>query len=191
MRRNLEFKARVKDPSSLERLFSRSTIYKILYAGCRKAAKQNGAVFGEVLIQTDTYFCVQNGRLKLRETVGQKPELIYYERDESSTASMQSNYTVLQLSEPSLKDLLAKSLGVKAIVEKERRLLKLKNARIHLDQVKGLGQFLEFEVVSEGDDTGDAKLLEKLKGLAGPFVAEEINSSYSDLMLSSNFGRST
>ena len=167
MARNLEFKARVEDLSSLERLF-----------------KENGATFIEVLIQTDTYYCVQKGRLKLRETVGHQPELIFYERDESSAASMQSSYDVVQLAEPSLKDLLVKSLGVKAVVHKERRLLKLRNARVHLDQVKCLGQFLEFEVVSEGDGAGDAELLDKLKGLANSSVTEEIKSSYSDLMIS-------
>jgi adenylate cyclase, class 2 len=164
--RNLEFKAKVKDLLSLERGFN-----------------EHGAVFIEDLEQTDTYFRVSNGRLKLREVVGKKSELIFYVREETSATSMQSNYDVIPLSDSSLKGILTKSLGVKVVVEKERRLLKLKNARIHLDRVRGLGNFLEFEVVSEGDDDGDSKWLNKLKKLAAPLVLEEINRSYSDLMV--------
>ena len=167
MPKNLEFKAKVRELTPLEKLF-----------------KDNGAVFVESLKQTDTYFKVSNGRLKLREARGKKPELIFYERDETSTAGMRSFYDVLPLADLSIKNFLAKSLGVKVVVEKERRLLKLKNARIHLDSVSGLGQFLEFEVVSDGDDEGDALLLERLKKMAAPFVEKEINVSYSDLVLS-------
>ena len=159
----------MKDLSSLENLF-----------------KENGAIVIEDLEQTDTYFCVQKGRLKLRETADKKSELIFYERDEESSASMQSIYDVLPLTDLSLKNFLVKSLGIKTVVEKDRRLLKLENARIHLDRAKSLGQFLEFEVVAEGNDTGDAELLDKLKRLAQTFIVEEINVSYSDLVVSSN-----
>ncbi len=169
MPRNSEFKAKVGELPSLERVFN-----------------DYGAVFVEDLRQTDTYFCVQYGRLKLREICGTKPELIFYERNEDTSSSMQSNYEILPLRDLSLKDFLAKSLGVKVVVEKNRRLLKLRNARIHLDQIKNLGRFLEFEVVSEGDAAGDAELLASLKQIAQPFVVEEINCSYSDLMLSRN-----
>lgn len=165
--RNLEFKARVKDMASLETLF-----------------EDHGAVFVEAMAQTDTYFCVQKGRLKLREILGKQSELIFYERNEAASSGMESEYEIFGATEASLKNFLVKSLGVKVVVEKNRRLLKLKNARIHLDQVKNLGRFLEFEVVSEGDDLGDADLLDRLKKMAKPSVIEEVNRSYSDLMLS-------
>jgi len=168
--RNLEFKAKVGDLPALEGLF-----------------KENGAVFIEDLNQMDVYFCVPKGRLKYREILGHRSELIFYERDENSSASMQSNYDILCIDDSSLKDFLVKALGVKVVVQKKRRLLKLKNGRIHLDRVESLGQFLEFEVVSEGDDAGDVKLLDRLKKLAQPFVTQEINASYSDLMLLENY----
>lgn len=53
MPRNFEFKAKVKDLVLLEKVF-----------------KDHGAVFVEMLNQTDTYFCVQRGRLKFREIAG-------------------------------------------------------------------------------------------------------------------------
>ncbi len=173
MWKNLEFKAKIKDFCPLEKTF-----------------EGRGAVFVEDLKQVDTYFCVSNGRLKFREISGKSSELIFYERDENSPSGMQSNYDILSLADASLKSVLVRSLGIKVIVEKKRRLLKLKNARVHLDEVKYLGQFLEFEVVSEGDETGDADLLESLKRLAEPFVIQEINCSYSDLMILGNFKES-
>jgi len=164
--RNLEFKAKVKELKSIERIFA-----------------DHGAAFVDDLRQTDTYFCVPKGRLKIREIAGKKSEIIFYERDENSPAAMVSNYEVLPIIDSSLKNFLTDSLGMKVIVEKERRLLKMKNARIHLDNVKGLGEFLELEVVSEGDDAGDAELIDGLKRIVEPFVIEEISASYSDLVI--------
>lgn len=170
--KNLEFKARIKEAESLESIFT-----------------QHGATFSDVLNQRDTYFNVLRGRLKLREIDGKRSELIFYERDESSSSGMESIYDIYPVVDPKLKDFLAEALGVKVVVEKKRRLLKLRNARIHLDEVKGLGSFLEFEVVSadggqgKGDDEADAALLELLKGYAAPFVVREINESYSDLVI--------
>ncbi len=175
MRRNLEFKAQVGVLESLERVFG-----------------ENGARFVGVLTQRDTYFNVREGRLKLRETAGKKGELIFYRRAESSSASMESNYDIAPVADGSTRDLLAAALGIKTVVEKTRRLLMLRNARIHLDDVKGLGNFLEFEVVSggesggEGDDVADAALLSTLKSYAAPYVVSEINESYSDMMLRRN-----
>lgn len=172
MPKNLEFKARVRELNPLEEEF-----------------KSKGAEFVGVLKQCDTYFNVQGGRLKLREVGGRPGELIFYKRNEASSSEMESRYSVLPVRDASLKSFLSESLGVKVVVVKERRLLMLKNARIHLDDVKGLGKFLEFEVVSaesaatNGNDEDDAALLGMLKEYAAPFVVREINESYSDLML--------
>lgn len=170
--KNLEFKAQIREPKSLESIFT-----------------QNGAVFTALLRQSDTYFNVSRGRLKLREADGRRVELVFYERDESSSSGMRSIYDIFPVADLKLKDFLAKALGVKVVVEKERRLLKLRNARIHLDEVSGLGDFLEFEVVftpdeqGKADDEADVALLELLKGYAAPFVVREIRQSYSDLMV--------
>jgi adenylate cyclase class 2 len=167
MPQNLEFKARVEGFNLLEKVFV-----------------NHGASFVKDLHQVDTYFSVQHGRLKLREIDDERPELIFYQRDETLSSRMHSTYEVVFLDDYQLKGLLTKSLGIRVIVEKERRLLKFRNARIHLDRVKKLGEFLEFEILYEGDEHGDAILLENLKKLAKPFVIEEINESYSDLMMS-------
>jgi adenylate cyclase class 2 len=43
---------------------------------------------------------------------------------------------------------LDKSLGIRALVEKARRLIIWREVRIHLDAVAGLGTFVELEAVS-------------------------------------------
>ena len=43
------------------------------------------------------------------------------------------------------------ALGVLVAVEKSRRLLLWRNVRIHLDEVPGLGNFIELEAVAEPD----------------------------------------
>lgn len=168
--KNLEFKAEVREPEALRKVF-----------------EENGAEFAGILDQRDTYFNVGTGRLKLRETEGKWPELIFYERDEISSSQMESRYSILPVQETDIGKFLSEALGVKTVVEKKRRLMTLKNARVHLDEVKGLGSFIEFEVVSAESGTAgekeDAALLARLRSIAARFVVREINESYSDLML--------
>jgi len=111
------------------------------------------------LRQTDTYFATPRGRLKLRETAGFQAELIFYERDKEG-ADRASDYEVAHSSEPdALRALLAASLGVLATVRKRRTLLVLDGTRVHLDNVEGLGAFMEIEVhVQDGDDAARERL---------------------------------
>ena len=46
-----------------------------------------------------------------------------------------------------LKEVLAFTLVIRGVVRKRRRLFMVGQARIHLDKVDGLGEFLEIEVV--------------------------------------------
>src|SRR5687767_9375999 len=111
------------------------------------------------LRQTDTYFATPRGRLKLRETAGFQAELIFYERDEQG-ADRASDYEVAHSTEPgALRGLLAVALGVLATVRKRRTLLVLDGTRVHLDNVEGLGVFMEIEVpVRDGDDSARERL---------------------------------
>jgi predicted adenylyl cyclase CyaB len=164
--KNLEYKAEVIDLESLEREFIR-----------------NGAAFKLAMRQVDTYFNVKRGRLKIRSIEGNGTELIFYERDESSPDCMISLYDVVPIHETKIIDILERALSVTVKVEKVRRLLMMKNARIHLDEVKNLGKFLEIEVVFGGSDENDTKLLQHLKDISARYVSKEINKSYSDLLL--------
>ena len=97
--------------------------------------------------QTDTYFVFRPGRLKLREMNSSRSELIWYQRPNSHHRRY-SNFKRIPVKDPqSLKNILASSIGVKAVVKKKRRVYLFKNARIHIDAVENLGTFIEFEVM--------------------------------------------
>jgi adenylate cyclase class IV len=145
-------------------------------------ALEAGAQEGGILLQTDTYFRVSNGRLKLRETSGIGAELIQYDRAEDASERW-SNYRKIAISEPELlKRALTETLGVLVVVRKKRALFLYKGARIHFDQVEGLGPFIEFEVPSPGS-TDPQVLMAELRAIFD--VREELveKGSYSDLLL--------
>jgi predicted adenylyl cyclase CyaB len=164
--RNLEFKARIDDPKPL----------------MRRARAFGFDLWGD-LRQTDTYFEVPHGRLKLRETAGHQAELIFYHRDEEGS-NRASDYEIAHSAEPdALRELLTHALGVLAVVKKRRTLLSLDASRIHLDNVEGLGQFLEFEVIVDGDEDVAKQSIDWLIHELGFEWGDCIRASYLDLTL--------
>jgi len=130
MPRNIEIKARISDTRAVEAL---------------AAALSDTAP--ELIEQEDTFFNVPRGRLKLRVFSPTKGELIFYERDDCAGPKC-SLYSIVPTIDPSaLKSLLSAALGVRAVVRKRRTLYLCGQTRIHLDDVEGLGDFLELEVV--------------------------------------------
>jgi predicted adenylyl cyclase CyaB len=123
--------------------------------------------------------------LKLREIDGASAELIAYDRPDRVDART-SGYRILPLNDgPAAKDLLAASLGVLVVVEKTRELYLHKNVRIHLDQVVGLGAFLEFEAVLASPSEFE-RGRQQVGELAAAFAirsADLVAQSYSDLLL--------
>jgi adenylate cyclase class 2 len=101
-----------------------------------------------VLEQRDTYFHAVTGRLKLREIAGATAELIAYARADLEGPKV-SHYSIVPVYDPAaLVEALGAALGVRAVVEKRRRLVMWRNVRIHLDDVAGLGRFVELEAVA-------------------------------------------
>lgn len=102
-----------------------------------------------VLVQRDTYFTVAHGRLKLREEEpGDGAHLIAYTRPDDDPAVRVSDYRVVPVAEPRLLcEALEAALGVRRVIAKRRRLLTWEQVRLHLDEVEGLGTFLELEAV--------------------------------------------
>src|SRR5215467_13058083 len=117
------------------------------------------ADFGPVHIsQDDTFFVCPNGRLKLRAFSATNGELIYYQRP-NSAGPKESLYSIVPTSEPdALRNLLELSLGQAGRVRKSRTLFLAGRTRIHLDQVEGLGDFIELEVVlKDGESVTSGK----------------------------------
>ncbi len=133
---NIEIKAKCPDPQS------------VISALKNLDVSYHGEDF-----QTDTFFKVPNGRLKIRQsTLSRKNMLIPYFRSDIA-GPKESNYALIELDNPTLtKDLFTKMFGVQCVVQKRRRIYLFKNVRIHLDSVEHLGSFIELEAVIENKE---------------------------------------
>jgi len=161
---------------------------KAIYSDLEKGeeiARGLGAEYQWERFQRDTFFRVLQGRLKLRETNDGISELIAYFRPNRQSEKW-SDYEIVRISDPEkTKSLLERSLGILGIVEKNRKLYRLKNARIHLDRVRELGTFLEFEIiVKTQEEESEAPIL--INHLKQSFQLAEnqfVANAYLDLLL--------
>jgi len=145
-------------------------------------AQALGARFAGVVIQEDRYLRCARGRLKIRRTDGRDPMLVWYERPDEPEAR-ESRYEKFDLSD-SLAAVLEAALGVEACVRKTRRLYLWEGVRIHIDDVDGLGQFLEFEAVlpDAGDEREGSRKVAFLREHFGLGAEDMVPESYSDLV---------
>ncbi|HIE14019.1 TPA: CYTH domain-containing protein [Candidatus Bathyarchaeota archaeon] len=105
-----------------------------------------GAVKVGIFRQIDTYFDVPEGRLKLRETEDSEIlELVYYERENIPGPKRSKVYVLRFKKSNNIQDKLDKILKKTVIVDKIREIYLYKGTKIHLDNVRGLGMFVEFE----------------------------------------------
>ncbi len=134
--------------------------------------------------QTDTFFTVPKGRLKLRESSLYGNFLIPYLRPDER-GPKRSDYSLLPVSEvASTKYLLDKMFGILLVVQKVRKIYLFENVRIHLDRVKELGEFIEFEAVVEKEtEISDSQTkLDTLIRYFGITKSEFIDRAYVDLL---------
>jgi adenylate cyclase len=135
MQQNIEIKARLEN---IDRT--------------RMAVEQLASYGPELLQQEDIFFLTRRGRLKLR-IQDQSGELIYYERDDQAGPKT-SRYLRLPVSAPELaREMLGIVHGIRGIVRKSRTLYRIGAARIHLDKVENLGDFIELEVVLQPEQS--------------------------------------
>jgi len=147
----------------------------------RRQLRDLKAQYVEAVHQIDTYFNVPKGRFKLREVEGRAgAELIYYEREDTPEPK-KSQVLILEIREPSsFKLLFEKFFGKKTVVDKDREIYVHKGTQIHLDTVKRLGTFVEFEREKK-DLTKDREILEELMRRLNISRNDLIRGSYSDL----------
>jgi len=163
---NVELKARLKDLAAARRV------------AAELATKRLGTEH-----QIDTYFHCRAGRLKLRQINGLHAHLIWYDRaDEHGPKA--SNYRLVPVSNPeTLKGALAAALGIRTVVDKRREIYLWHNVRIHLDEVVGLGTFLEFEAVlgPEKDEAAGRAQVDSLIARFGLQPADLLSGSYGEM----------
>ncbi|MCK4306311.1 MAG: class IV adenylate cyclase [Candidatus Eisenbacteria sp.] len=170
---NIEIKARIEDLEGLKE---------------RVCRLSDGPA--QRIVQEDTFFHSKRGRLKLRILAPDRGELIYYERDDGH-GPQRSTYIISPTAEPdSLRAILSASHGIRGVVRKTRLLYMAGNTRIHLDEVDGLGAFLELEVVlgsGQSSEEGEALASELMRNLEIEPSAL-IDVAYIDLLEESGIG---
>lgn len=132
--------------------------------------------------QTDWYFRVPAGRLKLRQVAGRHDgELIAYLRPDRRAARASDFQRMPTPDAAGTRRLLDRMLGGLSCVSKRREVWLYKNARIHLDTVDGLGRFLEIEVVVTDGMSQARALMRQLRGALGVRVKDLCAGSYAEL----------
>ncbi len=164
---NIEIKARVRD-----------------FAEIKSRAEKLSDTPVEVIPQEDTFFNVPQGRLKLRILASDNAQLIFYTRPDQE-GPKRSDYHIARISDPeNLKRVLELAYGIRGVVKKTRYLYLIGQTRVHLDDVDGLGQFMELEVVmreGQGDAVGQA-IAEGLMTNLRVERSDLIDGAYMDLL---------
>ena len=129
--------------------------------------------------QTDVYYRVPVGRLKLREEGGRRSLIAY--ADAYSGGLRAVRYRVADAQDRAIGALLAEALGVSAVVRKRREVWRKGRVLFNLDRIEGVGQVFEAEVkLAEGDD-GEAET-ERLLALLAAHLGDLIEGSNEDLV---------
>ena len=137
--------------------------------------------------QVDTYFRVAEGRFKMRASDPGEDYLVYYRRPDVS-GPKGCDYEIAVV-DRAILPVLSSALGVLTVVDKTRTLYLWENVRIHLDNVVGLGHFIEFEAVLSDpydDNDGQRKLAFLQESFSIP-SSSLIEHSYLDMMLKTGF----
>lgn len=133
-----------------------------------------------ILFQKDIYYKIPAGLLKLR-IENKTKTLIYYNRDEHSK-NRWSDFSLLKIEDDNAEEFLSIIFKVEDIVEKERRLFWFNNTRIHLDEVKELGNFLELETLVIKGKADAEKRFNEIVRLLNLDLSKQIRKSYKNLI---------
>jgi predicted adenylyl cyclase CyaB len=165
---NVEIKAHCRDPE-----------------GVRDRLKSAGARYVGLDRQTDTYFRVRKGRLKLRQGNIENTLIFYRRGDEAGPRP-----SFVRLYHPpdpeSLRELLVAALRVEVVVKKTRHIYFLSNVKVHVDSVEGLGHFLEIEAIGDPGPDIEAVLEQQCRRTMSLLGVEDdvlVDRSYSDLLV--------
>ncbi|XP_003695072.1 uncharacterized protein LOC100871422 [Apis florea] len=167
--RNIEIKAKIDNPEL--------KISRIV-----QLTKDNGII----MKQHDIFFKVAEGRLKLRKFEDGSGELIYYKRSNVFGPKL-CDYEKVALDENAcsgIANILIESNGSIGIVKKTRKLYMIDQTRVHIDDVEGLGNFLELEVILNDDqdiESGE-KIAQDLMSKLDIKSEDLIANAYIDLL---------
>lgn len=152
----------------------------------RELLLAKGAHFKGTDHQADHYFNVPTGRLKLRSG-NIEHSLIFYQRG-NQAGPKDSSVALTHIDSQALADSFAatldQALGTWVKVDKQREIYFIDNVKFHLDEVVGLGNFIEIEAIGESAEEREALLEQCRLYIAYLGVREEelVENSYSDLL---------
>jgi adenylate cyclase, class 2 len=170
---NIEIKARCGNPE-----------------GVREALRARNAHFAGADHQVDTYFRVPEGRLKLRQG-NIENALIAYRRPNQAGPKTSEVALAPVANGDDLRGVLERSLGVLVAVDKQREIYYVDNVKFHIDQVEGLGGFVEIEACGTADGDREPLLAQcrQYMELFGIRDEDLVEKSYSDLLMEKRSGR--
>jgi len=150
-----------------------------------------GGVLTETLTEHDSYynaphrdFGETDEALRLRET-GIKTTVTYKGPKETILGSKIREELNLDITDPKIFDSIITHLGfvMVAVVQKRREYYRYQDFTISLDQVEGLGDFVEIELISENDAEKAATRVDQTALKMG-VTGERITLSYLELLFS-------
>ncbi|HWN88703.1 MAG TPA: class IV adenylate cyclase [Chitinophagaceae bacterium] len=148
----------------------------------------HNATFKGIDEQTDTYFNVTVGRLKLREG-NIENNLIFYNRS-NHAGPKSSHFHLVKIEDANgLREVLERSCGIKMIVRKRREIYYIDNVKFHIDEMPGLGSFIEIEAGNILANKSEAELLEQCNFYLKEFEIKDedlVAESYSDMLMKVN-----
>jgi predicted adenylyl cyclase CyaB len=159
-------------------------------AYCRKVEQARntllaaGALAKGIDNQKDTYFNCTNSRLKMRQGDIENALFFYSRPNEAGP-----KYSQVSLAEvingARLEEVLEVALGVLKIVEKRREIYSIDNVKFHIDEVPGLGTFVEIEAIDSDGSLGREYLLKQCRDyclLLHIRSDDLVEGSYSDML---------
>ncbi len=161
---NLELKIKLNNPERIQ----------------KRIKEINAGYIGE-LIQIDVYYKNEKYIIKLRLENGSQT-LIKYLRNEGD-GERWSDFELIVLEKNDARKYLSDILKEEIVVEKIRKLYLYDNTRIHIDQVKGLGDFLELETLVINGKKEASDRFAQIKSLLSINEEKEIRKSYRDLLM--------
>ncbi len=155
-------------------------------AEARQILLAAGAVLKGIDKQTDTYFKVSHGRLKLRQGNVENNLIHYFREDKSGPKKSEVIVCPVAFESAEIKNALATACGILVEVNKTREIYYIGNAKFHLDEVKNLGKFIEIEIFGYKNQEELWQDCRKYMQVLGIHEGSLISNSYSDMLISLN-----
>ncbi|MEJ8802005.1 class IV adenylate cyclase [Pontibacter sp. H249] len=142
------------------------------------------AVYQGQDMQTDTYYESDYGKLKHRQG-NIENVLIHYKRSQLDEAKQTE--VMLYLKNPGAATVAEVCKGRRILysIKKVRKIFFIDNVKFHLDQVSGLGSFIEIEAIDLDGSVGIEVLRQQCAYYKDLLQIEEedlVNNSYTDLI---------